>query len=95
MAVLYRQKVKAGAGSILAEGTDPLEPTTITEDEVNNGGDLISSIVGSSISDVNAGALEGIAVTGLASSNGTWEYSRSQELTSLNDKTVFTNTARL
>ena len=48
--------------------------TTITEDDTSNGGDLVSAIVGSSISDVDSGALEGIAITGLASGNGTWQY---------------------
>ena len=48
--------------------------TTITEDDTSNGGDLVSAIVGSSISDVDSGALEGIAITGLSSGNGTWEY---------------------
>ncbi|MDJ0864882.1 MAG: DUF4347 domain-containing protein [Myxococcota bacterium] len=47
----------------------------ITEDEVANGGQTVASIVGASITDADAGASVGIAVTGLASGNGTWEYS--------------------
>ncbi|MCB9775988.1 MAG: DUF4347 domain-containing protein [Nitrospiraceae bacterium] len=48
--------------------------TSITEDQTNNSGDLVSAIVGSSITDVDTGAVEGIAITGLTSGNGTWEY---------------------
>jgi hypothetical protein len=49
--------------------------TGITEDETNNAGDLVSAIVGASITDPDSGAVEGIAVTGLSSGNGTWQYS--------------------
>ena len=47
----------------------------LTEDQTGNAGELVSTLVGTSISDVDAGALQGIAVTGLVSSNGAWEYS--------------------
>ena len=49
--------------------------TTITEDETNNAGDLVSAILGASISDVDNGAFEGIAVTAVDNSNGTWQFS--------------------
>ncbi|MBF0156916.1 MAG: tandem-95 repeat protein, partial [Magnetococcales bacterium] len=50
--------------------------TTITEDATANGGDLVSAIVAASISDVDTAtpAVEGIAITGLTSGNGTWQY---------------------
>ena len=48
--------------------------TTITENDTSNGGDLVSAFVGASITDVDTGALEGIAITGLVSGNGTWQY---------------------
>jgi hypothetical protein len=48
--------------------------TGISEDDTTNGGDAISSILGS-VSDVDASALGGVAITGLSSGNGTWEYS--------------------
>ncbi len=48
--------------------------TTVTEDDTANSGDLVSAIVGASITDVDALAVEGIAVTALNSSNGTWQY---------------------
>jgi hypothetical protein len=47
----------------------------ITEDQTGNPGEQISTIVGASVSDVDAGASEGIAVTQLSSGAGTWEYS--------------------
>ena len=52
--------------------------TTITEDDTSNSGNLISEIIasdgGDRITDVDAGAVEGIAILGLSSGNGTWEY---------------------
>ncbi len=48
---------------------------TITEDDTANLGDLVSSLVGGSVSDLNLAALEGIAITSLSSGNGSWEYS--------------------
>ncbi len=49
--------------------------TGIDEDDLANGGDLVSAIVGAAIADPDGGAAEGIAIFGLASGNGTWEYS--------------------
>jgi hypothetical protein len=51
--------------------------TTITEKQTTNSGDLVSDIVGSSISDVDSGPVEGIAITAatVASGNGKWQYS--------------------
>ncbi|WP_447971265.1 LamG-like jellyroll fold domain-containing protein [Nitrospira sp. M1] len=48
--------------------------TTITEDDTNNSGNLISAIVTTDIADVDSGAVEGMAITALNSSNGTWQY---------------------
>lgn len=49
--------------------------TTITENDTSHAGELVSSIVGASISDVDPGAEEGVAVIGLVSGNGTWQFS--------------------
>ncbi len=53
--------------------------SSITEDEVNNSGDTIASVLasagGNRVSDVDIGAVEGVAITTLASGNGSWEYS--------------------
>ncbi|MDH3647649.1 MAG: cadherin-like domain-containing protein, partial [Gammaproteobacteria bacterium] len=48
---------------------------TINEDDINNSGILISTLLGASVSDIDSGSLLGIAVTDLSSGNGTWEYS--------------------
>ncbi len=48
---------------------------SINEDETGNSGNLVSAIVGSSISDVDTGALKGMAIIGLTSGTGTWQYS--------------------
>ncbi len=55
--------------------------TAIPEDPTTNNGDLISTIVGTSIVDYDTGALKGIAVTGVDNTNGTWDYSIDNGLT--------------
>ncbi|HEY7759918.1 MAG TPA: DUF2341 domain-containing protein, partial [Burkholderiales bacterium] len=53
--------------------------TGITEDDTTNGGELVSAIIASAggdrVTDVDSGAVEGIAVAALVSGNGVWEYS--------------------
>jgi Bacterial Ig domain len=61
------------------DNTGTMTLTTITEDNVANGGDTVSSIIASAganrITDADSGAVEGFAVTGLTGGNGTWQYS--------------------
>ena len=47
--------------------------TRITEDQITNGGQTVASFLHAS--DVDSSALKGVAITGLASGNGHWEYS--------------------
>ncbi|CAO3456589.1 hypothetical protein [Azospirillum argentinense] len=49
--------------------------TGIDENATANGGQTVASVLGASVGDVDSGALQGIAVTGLTSGNGAWEYS--------------------
>ncbi|WP_298625221.1 Ig-like domain-containing protein [uncultured Zoogloea sp.] len=49
--------------------------TGITEDDTSNSGQTVSSVLGTSVNDVDSGAASGIAVTSLVSGNGTWQYS--------------------
>ena len=49
--------------------------TGLTENEDSDNGHLVSTLFGSLITDVDTGALEGIAVTGLVGVNGTWQHS--------------------
>jgi len=46
----------------------------ITEDPASNAGTLVSALVSGRVSDADAGAVVGIAVTGVDATNGTWEY---------------------
>ncbi|MEO8401515.1 MAG: DUF4347 domain-containing protein, partial [Gammaproteobacteria bacterium] len=49
--------------------------TSITENDINNLGQAVSSFLGT-VTDPNAGALKGIAITSLGTAtNGTWQYS--------------------
>jgi len=54
--------------------TGPSLPA-LTEDQTGNLGALVSDLLGASVADVDAGAVEGIAVTALDPSNGAWEFS--------------------
>jgi len=54
----------------------PASPSlTISASDTQNTGLTVAVIVGNSISDVDSGALKGIAITGAVSQNGTWQYS--------------------
>ncbi len=52
---------------------------SITEDQIGNGGQSVASLIlsagGDRITDVDTGAVEGIAITSFTSGNGTWQYS--------------------
>ncbi len=51
--------------------------TEINEDvlDTDNTGTLVSALLGNSVSDFDDDAVEGIAVTGIDNTNGTWQYS--------------------
>ena len=53
----------------------------ITEDQTTNTGQTVASILGASVTDANAGAVEGIAITGTTQTSGNWEYSLNGGLT--------------
>ncbi|MDF2578197.1 MAG: Ig family protein [Chlamydiales bacterium] len=59
----------------------PINPilNSITENDIHNGGQSITSIIGSSISDVDTGAIDGIAIMATSitsgSGRGDWQYS--------------------
>ena len=61
------------------DNTGTMTVTAINEDETNPAGitiaNLIASAGGDRITDVDAGAVEGIAVTTVDNTNGTWQYS--------------------
>jgi VCBS repeat-containing protein len=49
--------------------------SAINEDPAANPGTLVSALIAGQVSDVDAGALSGIAVTAVDNTNGTWQYS--------------------
>lgn len=49
--------------------------TTIAEDTTSPASTLVSSLLAGAVSDVDAGAVSGIAVTGASNFNGTWQFS--------------------
>ncbi|MFW6153899.1 MAG: beta strand repeat-containing protein, partial [Planctomycetota bacterium] len=62
------------------DNTDPWTVTGIDEDPLINDGMAVTDLIatgtgGDPISDVDAGAVEGVAVVGVDDANGTWEYS--------------------
>lgn len=57
--------------------------TTITENDTSNAGQTVASFLGTSISDADASALQGIAITALTSGNGTWQYNTGSGWTSV------------
>jgi hypothetical protein len=58
---------------VLTPGTPTL--AAITEDQTSNAGQTVASFAGSSIADLDAGAINGIAITSVTGGNGAWEYS--------------------
>ena len=65
------------SGANTAPSLTVLTPTltTITEDDVNNPGQTVASFLGT-VTDPDAGALKGIAITSLGTAtNGSWQYS--------------------
>src|SRR5262249_50052224 len=69
--------------------------TTISEDQTSNSGDLVSTLISGQISDVDSGAVQGIAITGLSSGTGTWQYSTDGGTSWTNVGAVSTNSALL
>lgn len=61
------------------DGSLPLHLGTISEDHIDNAGtmigDLLASLGGDVVTDVDAGASEGIALVGLDASHGLWQFS--------------------
>jgi autotransporter-associated beta strand protein/VCBS repeat-containing protein len=49
--------------------------TPISEDDFNNNGNSVAEIVGSTITDVDTGAIEGIAINATSSVSGVWQFS--------------------
>ncbi|MGB3650700.1 MAG: DUF4347 domain-containing protein [Rivularia sp. (in: cyanobacteria)] len=61
------------------DNTGDMRLSAINEDDINNNGtlitDIISSVGGDKITDINIDAVEGVAVTNVDNTNGNWQYS--------------------
>ena len=64
--------------SPVLSGEGPMTLTAILEDAVDNNGNTVAEILASAgddrITDLDPGAVEGIAVTGVNNTDGTWQY---------------------
>ncbi len=69
--------------------------STINEDAASNAGTLVSALIAGRVSDADAGALSGIAVTAVDNTNGTWQYSTNSGGTWRNLGTPSAASARL
>jgi len=49
--------------------------TSIGADQTSNDGNTVASLISGQVGDIDSGAVNGVAVTGLASGVGTWQYS--------------------
>ncbi len=77
----------------------PVDPTVdftaITTADTDNAGDLVFDLVASSISDADAGALEGVAIQEILLSGGNWQYSINNGSSWTNIVSVASNNALL
>jgi hypothetical protein len=78
---------------VLATGTSALTPVAVNQ--LNAPGNTVAGIVATSISDVDAGALQGIAVVAASTSGGHWEYSTTGGASFFSFGTVSAAAARL
>lgn len=67
----------------------------INEDPANNDGTLVSALISGQVTDSDSGSVEGIAVTGVDDTNGTWQYTTDGGTTWTAFGTVDTANARL
>lgn len=79
---------------VLGVGSPLLTPIAVNA--INPSGDTVSSFAGGFISDVDAGAVKGIAIIGVTgTANGTWQYSTDAGSTWINFGAVSATKARL
>ncbi|MBP7352984.1 MAG: DUF4347 domain-containing protein [Comamonas sp.] len=73
----------------------PVNPTLtgLTDSSTNNNGDAVSTLLGG-VTDVDTGALKGIAISGLTATYGTWQFSTNNG-TTWNDIGTVSDTAAL
>lgn len=89
-------QVQVGNTAPVLSTSSPFSFKAFTNGSVSNPGSLISAMLGSSVSDPDLNAKQGIVVTGLTgTSNGTWQFSTNGGSTWQNFGTTSSSAARL
>ncbi|MGB3489625.1 MAG: VCBS domain-containing protein [Xanthobacteraceae bacterium] len=70
----FSQQVQVNFDNVKLDFVSTQSLSTITEDDIGNGGQTVASILGNSVTDVDHGAVQGIAIIGDNAGNGTWQY---------------------
>ena len=72
----FSQQVQVNFDNVKLDYVSTQSLSTITEDDIGigNGGQTVASILGNSVTDVDHGAVQGIAIIGDNAGNGTWQY---------------------
>ncbi|MBN8975873.1 MAG: VCBS domain-containing protein [Rhizobiales bacterium] len=70
----FSQQVQVNFDNVKLDFVSTRSLSTITEDDIGNGGQTVASILGNSVTDVDHGAVQGIAIIGDNAGNGTWQY---------------------
>ncbi|MBN9003202.1 MAG: VCBS domain-containing protein, partial [Rhizobiales bacterium] len=72
----FSQQVQVNFDNVKLDFVSTQSLSTITEDDIgiSNGGQTVASILGNSVTDVDHGAVQGIAIIGDNAGNGTWQY---------------------
>ncbi|MGX9393321.1 T1SS-143 repeat domain-containing protein [Nitrobacteraceae bacterium UC4446_H13] len=70
----FTQQVQINFDNVKLDFVSAQSLPTVTEDAIDNGGQAVASILGTSVTDVDHGAVQGIAIIGDNAGNGTWQY---------------------
>src|SRR5207248_1377954 len=68
---------------------------TISANQTTNNGDIVSELISGYVTDVDSGAVNGIAIVGVNSGTGTWQYSINNNSSWTNVGTVTSTSALL
>jgi len=90
----YVATIRAQATNVAPVLSGANDLPTITEDMTDNG-TRVSDLIAGHVTDGDAGAIQGIAVTGKSTTNGTWQFSTNGGLSWSNFGTLSDSTATL
>ncbi|GAG47028.1 unnamed protein product, partial [marine sediment metagenome] len=81
------------------DNTGTMTLTNVVEDDTDPAGDTVADIIdsatGDRITDLDGGAVEGVAVIGVDNTNGTWQYETGGGWTAFGALTAANNSAVL